>query len=142
MSSRNNADLVTQYFAAIDAREFDKLQDMFAPEYALHFDGIPAMNAQSAASFFEAFIAAFPDLQHPIQDMLVDGDRAAARILVQGTHQGEFMGRPATGNAILIGAINIFHFANGRIVESWINSDSLGLLQQIGAFPMPGQGGF
>jgi predicted ester cyclase len=77
-----------------------------------------------------------------VHDVLVDGDRAAARISVGGTHQGEFMGRPAIGNTILIPAINLFRLADNQIVEHWINSDSVGLLQQIGAFPMPGQGGF
>jgi predicted ester cyclase len=88
------------------------------------------------------FIAAFPDMHHAVPDVLVDGVRGAARISVHGTHQGEFMGGPATGNAIAIGAINIFQYAGDQIVEHWVNSDTIGLLQQIGAFPMPGQGGF
>jgi steroid delta-isomerase-like uncharacterized protein len=142
MASQDNAGLVRQYFAAIDARQFDQLQAMFGPNYLLHFDGMPEMNAESAAAFFGAFLAAFPDMHHVMHDVLVDGERAAARITVHGTHHGEFMGRPATGNAIAIGAINLFRFADEQIVEQWVNSDTVGLLQQIGAFPMPGQGGF
>jgi steroid delta-isomerase-like uncharacterized protein len=142
MPLHGNAEFVHQYFAAIDARQFDRLQAMFGPDYLLHFDGMPAMNADAAASFFAGFIGAFTDMHHTVHDVLVDGDRAAARIVISGTHQGEFMGRPATGSAVLFPAINLFRFVDNQIAEHWINSDSVGLLQQIGAFPMPGQGRF
>jgi steroid delta-isomerase-like uncharacterized protein len=138
MSSQENADLVLQYFAAVDDRQFDVVFGMFAPEYTLHFGGMPAMNADAAALLFGDFIAAFPDIRHTIRDLLVDGDRAAARIEFEGTHQGEFMGIPATGNSISVPAVNIFRFDGGKIAESWISSDSLGMLQQLGAMPAAG----
>src|SRR5688572_32068007 len=100
MKSQDNADLVRKYYAAIDDRQFDLFQSLFETEYTLHFDGMPAMNAEAAASFFGAFIGGFPDIQHTIHDLLVDGDRVAARVEVTGTHQGEFRGIPPTGNSM------------------------------------------
>ena len=37
--------------------------------------------------------------------------------------------------------ISIYRVAGGRIAEQWINVDSMGMLQQLGVIPPPGQGG-
>jgi predicted ester cyclase len=57
--------------------------------------------------------------------------------MVRGTHQNEMMGIPATGNEIAIGAINIVRVDEGKIAEHWVNSDSLGMLVQLGVVPAP-----
>jgi len=43
-------------------------------------------------------------------------------------------GKPATVTGIVIS-----RYANGQIVETWANWDTLGLLQQLGVIPTPGQ---
>jgi predicted ester cyclase len=85
------------------------------------------------------FFAAFPDIQHTLEDQLAEGDKVAVRLTIRGTQQGEFQGMPATGKAITMTSLNILHFANGKIAEQWVETDDLGLLQQLGAIPMPGQ---
>ena len=54
-----------------------------------------------------------------------------------GTHRGELMGVPPTGKAVSVPAILIYRIANGKIAEFWMNADTLGLLQQLGAVPVP-----
>ena len=54
-----------------------------------------------------------------------------------GTHQGELMGIAATGKQATVTGLELHRFENGRVAESWINWDTLGLLQQIGAIPAP-----
>jgi predicted ester cyclase len=65
----------------------------------------------------------------------------ASRYAVRATHQGELRGIPPTGKAVVSMGINIHRLAGGRIVEQWSQSDMLGLLQQLGAIPAPGQPG-
>ena len=48
------------------------------------------------------------------------------------------MGMPPTGKEITIGSINIHRLDGDKIVEQWVNSDALGLLQQLGAIPAQG----
>jgi predicted ester cyclase len=48
---------------------------------------------------------------------MAEGDKVVARDLVSGTLEGEFMGRPATGESVAYNEIFIFRFANGRIAE-------------------------
>ncbi len=61
----------------------------------------------------------------------MDGDKVWTRKTFQGTHLGPFMGLPPSGKP----------FSFEAIVEHWAVSDTLGLMQQIGAFPSPDRGG-
>jgi predicted ester cyclase len=56
-----------------------------------------------------------------------------------GTHQVEFMRVAATGNQVTVTGITINRISGGKIAESWTNDDALGMRQQIGAVPEPGQ---
>ena len=51
------------------------------------------------------------------------------------------MGMPPTGKSISVGVIDIFRIAGGKIVEHWGQMDSMGMMQQLGAMPAPGQSG-
>jgi steroid delta-isomerase-like uncharacterized protein len=81
------------------------------------------------------FRAAFPNLNVSIDDLIAQGDKAAARVTFHGTHRGTFQGIPATGKTVRMGAIGILRFDGGEIVEHWATLDLLGLLQQLGVAP-------
>jgi steroid delta-isomerase-like uncharacterized protein len=80
---------------------------------------------------------AFPDIQWTLQETVCEGDKIVARFETRGTHQGPFLGVPASGKAIRITAINIYRFADGKIVEERGQPDIFGLIVQIGAIPGP-----
>jgi len=81
------------------------------------------------------FYTAFPDFRHIIQDIIAEGDRVATRLTVQGTHQGELRGIAPTGKKITATGMRFCRITNGQIQEDWHNSDTLGLLQQLGVIP-------
>jgi predicted ester cyclase len=54
---------------------------------------------------------------------------------MRGTHEGNFLGVPATGNKITVQALNIYRLSGGKIVEEYGQPDLLGLMGQIGALP-------
>jgi predicted ester cyclase len=56
---------------------------------------------------------------------------------MSGTHDGAFMGVPATGRPIQVQAMNFYRIADGKIVEEFGQPDMLGLMMQIGALPHP-----
>jgi len=138
MSTEENKAVVRRFYDFANAFDLTALNgELLAPEYRLSFDSAPVMDRDQAMGFFQAFFAAFPDITHEIQDQLAEGDRVATRIVVRGTHGGDFMGIPPTGRAVEIKAINIHRVADGRIVEQWVVSDGVGLLQQLGMMPPP-----
>jgi predicted ester cyclase len=59
----------------------------------------------------------------------------------RGTHQGVFQGIPPTGRPVTLTGISIWRVNGGTIVESWHELDTLGLIQQLGVIPTPGQAG-
>jgi predicted ester cyclase len=79
----------------------------------------------------QAFRSAVPDLHCKIEDLLVSGDKITARVLFTGTHQGQFMGHPATGKPVRFFAIDILRIRTGKIVEDWHLEDNLTLLEQL-----------
>jgi predicted ester cyclase len=85
--------------------------------------------------------AAFPDMRSTVEDLFAEGDKVADRMTWQATHQGELMGIPPTGNTVTGTEMHISRIAEGNIVERWSQGDNLGLMQQLGAVPPPGQGG-
>lgn len=85
------------------------------------------------------FEAAFPSYQLIAEDMIAEGDKVVVRGTMQGTHKGNLMGIPPTGKQVTMPVIVIYRIADGKIVEHWINADQLGLMQQLGVVPPPGQ---
>ncbi len=81
--------------------------------------------------------AGFPDLRWTLHDTLVEGDRVMGFSTLTGTHEGEFMGIPATGRTATIEAWTIDRFRDGIFVESRIITDVAGLLGQLGVLPAP-----
>lgn len=71
-----------------------------------------------------------------VEDILVAGDKVAVRTIATHTHKGEFMGVPATGIRGSHTGITVVRIEDGKVVESWEESDMLGLLSQIGAVHM------
>jgi steroid delta-isomerase-like uncharacterized protein len=80
--------------------------------------------------------AGFPDIQWTLEELIIEGDRVAARFTMRGTHLGSFLGVPSSGKTIEVKAVNFYRFADGQIVEEHGQPDLLGLLQQIGALPL------
>jgi predicted ester cyclase len=84
------------------------------------------------------FFDAFPDLQGTVEDVVGEGDKVASRLRWRGTHQGELMGIPPSGKQVDFTLQAIHRIAEGKIVEGWVNYDTLGMMRQIGAIPEPG----
>ena len=89
--------------------------------------------------YVTAFRTAFPYLHITFEDQVVEGDKVATRITLRGTHTCELEGIPAKGRKVTITSIRIDRLETGKFMETLISSDILGLLQQLGVIPPPGQ---
>lgn len=95
------------------------------------FQGGPKVMAQ----FLNLYLRAFSDLHLTFEDALADRDRVVTRWRLEGTHDGPLMGIAASGRRVSIEGIRIDRIETGKIAESWMQWDMLGLLEQIGALP-------
>jgi predicted ester cyclase len=85
------------------------------------------------------FRQAFPDSYFTVEDMIAEGDKVATHKTFHGTHEGEFMGMPPTGRRVSMELIDIVRISEGRVVEHWSMGDNLGMMQQLGVIPRPGE---
>jgi steroid delta-isomerase-like uncharacterized protein len=143
MSEENKALFRRMFEGAINQGNMDLIDELVAPDVVEHEGlppGVPA-GREGVKMMFTMFRGAFPDLNATIDDVIAEGDKVVARSTWSGTHQGEFMGIPATGKRVSFGVIDIMRFADGVVVEHWGQMDNLGMLQQLGVVPAPGEGG-
>jgi predicted ester cyclase len=82
-----------------------------------------------------AFMNAFPDFNCTVEDQIGDRDRVVTRLTMRGTNTGTFRGMPPTGKKIEISAVSVGRFAEGKAVEGWLFSDTIGMMQQLGIIP-------
>jgi steroid delta-isomerase-like uncharacterized protein len=113
--------------------ELDAADAILAPDFILHSDVPPGQ--EGVKTYASTLRSAFPDLTLTADRVAADGDRVAIMWTLRGTHEGELLGAPATGNSISTQGIDIYRIANGQISAIWTVADDLGLLFQLGAFP-------
>jgi steroid delta-isomerase-like uncharacterized protein len=111
--------------------------EIVTPDFVGHDPASPApvLGPEGLKGNIEGYRTAFPDVRLSIDDEIAEGDRVVTRWTARGTHQAELFGIPATGKQSTVTGMTIDRIVEGRIVESWTNWDTLGLLQQLGALP-------
>ncbi|NIO19216.1 MAG: ester cyclase [Candidatus Aenigmarchaeota archaeon] len=104
------------------------------PDYVLYSpSGNPnPMSREEAVETVKVLWKGFPDISFNIEELIAVGDKIIVRFVVRGTHEGEFMGIPATGNKIEVSGIIISRIEDGKFVEEWDEMDSIGLMMQLG----------
>jgi steroid delta-isomerase-like uncharacterized protein len=114
--------------------------EVIAQDYSAHDPGTPGRQGGVAGEkqTMSMYFAVFPDFRLQIEDMVAEGDRVAARWTVRGTQRGALQGLPPSGKTATISGISVYRLRDGRIAEHWLNWDTLGMLQQLGAVPASG----
>lgn len=133
--------IVRRFFEeAINGHDLGLFDELCSPDYVWHGGSDPgAIGDVHGIERFKAAVAtffdAFPDLEATILDLIVGGDKVTVRFVERGTHQGTFVGIPATGKKVEFHGIGIYRVADGKLAEEWFIDDSRAIFEQIGAIP-------
>lgn len=130
----NKAVMRRLYEEAFSQGNIDVINEIMADDFVEHEElppGIPP-GREGPRTLLTIFRSAFPDFRASVEEMLEDGDKVITRVRFSGTHQGEFMGIPATGNTFDMPAIDIVEFRDGKAVAHWGVMDQAGMMQQLG----------
>ena len=133
----DHAAAMKRLYDLINAGDIDGFGELLAEDFVEH-EEMPGLepSKEGVKQLFHMYRAAFPDLRMEPQDVLVSGNKAVARVRATGTHQGEFLGMPATGKSVDVQLIDITRFGDdGLAREHWGVFDALALMQQLGAIP-------
>jgi steroid delta-isomerase-like uncharacterized protein len=135
----DHAATIRRMYELLSMGEIDSFGALVADDFVEH-EETPGLEPtkEGVMQLFHMYRAAFPDLRMEAQDVLACGDKVVARVRSRGTHQGEFMGIPATGNSVDVELIDIIRFGDdGLAHEHWGIFDALTMMQQLGAIPAP-----
>ena len=111
------------------------IDELVAPDFIEHEElppGVPS-GLEGTRYYFSAWLQGFPDGQVTIEVEIAEGDLVAALTTWRGTHTGEFLGTPPSGRPVEYKVVDIVRVADGRLVEHWAVTDTLTMLQQMGA---------
>jgi steroid delta-isomerase-like uncharacterized protein len=131
---KQNKEFVKHYFEEMNKGNVEVINETCAPEYLFYSPSInpKPLSREETIEFLKTAFKAIPDLNYRIEKLFVVGDTAIIRNIATGTHQGELMGIPATGNRFEVSSILIWSLKDGKIVEEREEYDSLGLMTQLG----------
>jgi steroid delta-isomerase-like uncharacterized protein len=133
-----NKQIVRQFFELLDRHDTERMGDLLVSNtnYSFHLAGMPSpVDWNEHKRLLAGVINAFPDLHHDIVDMVAERDKVAVRLNVTGTHKGEFQGILPTGKKLSLHEMGFITILDGKIIEGWISSDTMRLMQQIGGLP-------
>jgi steroid delta-isomerase-like uncharacterized protein len=135
--TEQNKALADRLTRAFNEGDLDLLDEYVAPDFVGHNPFLPEdiRGPEGLKGFFGAFRAAMPDIQHPHWTMIAEGDLVVLHMPVEGTFTNELMGIPPNGQKVSAWMANIWRIVDGKVVEWWLNVDTLGLMQQMGAIP-------
>ena len=133
MGRKENAEAVRACFENASQGNFDALDDIVTGDYVLHPG--EARGADGLKDMVQGYRNALSGLRVTIDQQFADGDFVATRFTITGTHDGNLMGAPPSGNDVAFTGIAISRCEGGRIAEEWEITDTVGLLGQIGALP-------
>ncbi len=95
----------------------------------------PARGPQEIAKYVAQVRSAFSDFTLTINQRIGEADQVFTEWTCTGTHNGEFLGVPATGRRIEVTGVTVDRIRDNQIVEERVYFDRLALLQQLGAAP-------
>lgn len=133
MNTAQNKALIERLFSeAMNARNFSVLSEILAPGFLNHSMPMPQPGPEGFKMVIEGFTNAFPDMKINLERVIGEGDLVVTSGHWTGTHQGNFMGIPATGKKVNIGFMDIWKIENGKAVANWVQMDNLAIMQQLG----------
>jgi steroid delta-isomerase-like uncharacterized protein len=139
MGTQGNRETARRFEETLNRRDWDGFRETLADDAVLHAVPEELGLGQGPDALVEAekmYVEAFPDLRVETFDMLVEGDLMASRGRMTGTHEGAFMGIPASGGRLDIETAEFARFNDdGKIVDGWSHLDTLEFMRQIGAIP-------
>lgn len=124
-------------------RNWTVFDELTAPNWTFHDPSLPHVHSREDYKQWAIETCnAIPDFHATIDDVIAEGDKVAMRFTVGGTNTGDFVTPvpiPATGKQVSLSGIVVVHFVEGKAVEARQVGDALGLYQQLGLIPAPGQ---
>jgi steroid delta-isomerase-like uncharacterized protein len=122
-----------QFFDDVYNQEnLESIDTLVTPSFVYHARGEDVEGIEKFKKWISSDRAAFPDMRFAIVDSIAEGGKVATAFVVEGTHEKEFRGIPATRKKFETVGMTVFHFDGNKIKEAWVVVDGLSAALQIG----------
>ena len=112
--------------------------ELISPDAVFHLPEGDFVGPEGLRQAIAVLPTAFADLSVSIDDLIAAEDKVVVGWTFRATHRGRVLGIPPTGRQVAMAGISILRMTQGRIVEDWVEQDTLGLLTQLGVELRPG----
>jgi hypothetical protein len=123
MSTEANKEFIRRYLDAISGKpKTEAVLGLFITEQPL-IDHIMVCEV------------AFPLYHLTTDEMIAEGDLVTVRGRIIGEHLGPLMNIEPTGKAVDFSIFITYRIADGKILDHWMLTDNMTMMEQIGAVP-------
>ena len=139
MSTVENKNVISMFIEDVLNQGWLERADDLVVEDFVELDPLPGQlpGREGLKQVIREMRTSFPDMHWKAEEMIAEGEKVSTRFTWTGTQRGEFIGIPATGRTIAVKGVVIDRLLAGKMVDSRILMDTLGMMQQLGAIPVP-----
>ncbi len=138
MSDANKAIIGAFIEEVINQGRLERADDLVKEDF-IELDPLPGQQQgrEGLKAALHSMLTAFPDMHWYVDEMVAEGDKVVTRFHWNGTHRDSFLGIPATGRSVTVVGVVIDLLDSGKMAESRILMNTLGMMEQLGVIPPP-----
>ncbi len=138
--SNTNADTIRAFIEdVLNQGRWERMNDLIHEDF-IELDPLPGQQQgrEGLKAVLVGMRTAFPDIHWAVSEQIAEGDKVVTRFTWTGTHRDTFLGIPATGKRVEVKGVVIDRLGAGKMADSRILMDTLGMMQQLGVIPAAG----
>ncbi|HMH11723.1 MAG TPA: ester cyclase [Edaphobacter sp.] len=120
------------YEECLNQNHLDVLPELVTPNVINHSSTGDQTGVAALEQTIHHVRTLFPEPHFTVDDVISDGNKAAARWTLVAAHTAPIAGVAPTGKQLTEQAVVFYRFENGKIAEIWAQMDQLGILRQVG----------
>ena len=138
MSAGNKAVIQEFIEEVINQGRLERANDLVKEDF-VELDPLPGQEQgrEGLKAILRVLHSAFPDMHWVVKEMVAEAEKVVTRFVWTGTHRGVFLSIPATGRSVEVKGVVIDRLEDGKMADSRILMDTMGLMQQLGVIPPP-----
>jgi steroid delta-isomerase-like uncharacterized protein len=133
MSVLESKQIVRHFFDEIyNQGNLENVAKIVTSDFVYHARGEDISGIENFRNWITSDRSIFPDIRFSIVDSIGEFGKVATAWIVEGTHEKEFRGIPATHKKFETVGVSIFHFQGDKIKEAWTVADALTPALELG----------
>jgi steroid delta-isomerase-like uncharacterized protein len=133
----SNRDLSNRFIEeVINGRKLSLIDETVAEDFVYIDSTIGTVKGRdSLKEMLTRMFSSFPDLVWTVEQYISEGDTLVTHYSVTGTQDGEYRSIPAMHKKITVQGVSINKIIDGKLAETRMLRDDLGLMRQLGVIP-------